>query len=124
MAEHSREAEPTLFSSVYAGSVGFYARMLKAGTVCFDTEARVNHHDKSHNRCRIAGAGGVLTLTVPIEKPASWRDLWCAICEFPSMATGGEFTGVLSFQPMGRLRFLNTLLPSYMLYSSAATAGS
>ena len=73
MAEHSREAEPTLFSSVYAGSVGFYARMLKAGTVCFDTEARVNHHDKSHNRCRIAGAGGVLTLTVPIEKPASWR---------------------------------------------------
>ncbi|MEF9923486.1 MAG: WbqC family protein [Muribaculaceae bacterium] len=59
----------TLMSSAYAGSVRYYAAMLKAQNV--DINATETHLDKEwgYHHCNIAGANGVQTLTIPIVKP-------------------------------------------------------
>ncbi|MGN0212223.1 MAG: WbqC family protein [Muribaculaceae bacterium] len=63
----------TPFNCVFAGSISYYARMLRAGTVCFDTESAVTRRDKSHNHCHIIDANGPISLTIPIERPAHWH---------------------------------------------------
>ncbi|MFI3239520.1 MAG: WbqC family protein [Bacteroidales bacterium] len=54
-------------SCSYLGSVREYAAQLAAGNVQFDLNApRV----WEHNHCNILAANGVLTLTVPLQKPS------------------------------------------------------
>lgn len=57
---------------LYLGSVDFYAEMLKHEKICFDINAPYDDM-RAINRCRIATAGGVQTLTIPLVKPEYGR---------------------------------------------------
>ncbi len=60
--------EKALFSTRYAGSVGFYAAMLHYGTVSFDSAEHYGKKNKMVNRMDIIGPNGVQTLSVPLVK--------------------------------------------------------
>lgn len=62
-----------LFSSAYAGSVRYYATMLRYGNVAIDKCEPMDNRSWIHNHCRIIGANGVQTLAIPIEKPSTWH---------------------------------------------------
>lgn len=58
-----------LFSLRYAGSVGYYAAMLRFGTVGIDLSERYDKRHKSLNRMEIVGTNGRQTLSVPLQRP-------------------------------------------------------
>lgn len=60
--------EKALFSTRYAGSVGYYAAMLHYGTVSFDLAEHYGKKNKMVNRMDIIGPNGVQTLSVPLVK--------------------------------------------------------
>jgi len=65
-------AEPTaIFSLRYAGSVGYYAAMLRFGSIVLDTEERFCKRNKSLNRMDIVGPNGPQSLSMPLAKPNS-----------------------------------------------------
>ena len=63
----------TPFSSMYAGSVQYYARMVAAGEVAIVTDEPISRRDKTHHRCDIIATNGPQTLAIPIEKVTSWH---------------------------------------------------
>jgi hypothetical protein len=86
---------PACLSSAYLGNVQYYCKLFQFPDVCVETAE--NYPKQTYrNRCLIAGANGLLTLSIPIEKPATlkcltrdirisnhgnWRHLhWNAIC--------------------------------------------
>lgn len=58
-----------VFSSRYAGSVDYYAAMLRFGCVGICGYERYNKRNKHLNRMEIAGTNGIQTLSVPLSKP-------------------------------------------------------
>ena len=58
----------------YFGSVERYALMAACGAVTVDVNRKFDKRLKSTHRCVIADTRGPLTLTVPIEKPRSFRN--------------------------------------------------
>lgn len=61
-------ATTALFSSAYLGNVRYYAAMLAAGgKIAVDANEKIGRHSWMHNHCRIVGANGVQTLTIPVE---------------------------------------------------------
>lgn len=69
------DAAKVAFSSVYAGSVQYYARMVAAGEALIVTDEPISRRDKSHHRCDIIATNGPQTLTIPIEKVTHWHGL-------------------------------------------------
>lgn len=63
------EKAKAVFSLRYAGSVGYYAAMLRYGQVAIDLTERYDKHRHSLNRTDIVGTGGRLQLSVPLKKP-------------------------------------------------------
>lgn len=61
------------FSSMYAGSVQYYAQMVKDGSVAIATDEPVSRRDKFHHRCNIIATNGPQTIAIPIEKVTSWH---------------------------------------------------
>ena len=61
------------FSSMYAGSVQYYASMVAAGEVAIVTDEPISRRDKTHHRCDIIATNGPQTLAIPIEKVTSWH---------------------------------------------------
>lgn len=61
------------FSSMYAGPVQYYARMVQADEVVIATDEPITRRDKSHHRCDIIATNGPQTLAIPIEKVTSWH---------------------------------------------------
>lgn len=58
---------PALFSCAYAGSVAYYAALLRCDqAVIAADEPVVPHSSWIHSHCRILGPGGVQTLAIPI----------------------------------------------------------
>ncbi len=65
-------AEPTaIFSLRYAGSVGYYAAMLRYGSIVLDIEERFCKKNKCLNRMDIVGPNGRQSLSMPLAKPNS-----------------------------------------------------
>jgi len=61
-----------LLSSLYLAPVAYYSRLYRAGDAV--VEICDNYQKQSYrNRCTIAGAGGPLSLSVPIEKPVTTK---------------------------------------------------
>lgn len=58
-----------LFSLRYAGSVGYYAAMLRFGSVALDCTESYDKRHKFLNRMIIAGTNGVQPLSAPLQKP-------------------------------------------------------
>ncbi|MGN1245166.1 MAG: WbqC family protein [Muribaculaceae bacterium] len=65
--------EAVTFSSMYAGSVQYYARMVAAGKVAIVADEPISRRDKTHHRCDIIATNGPQTLAIPIEKVTSWH---------------------------------------------------
>ncbi len=63
------DAVRAVFSSRYAGSVDYYAAMLRYGTVAIDLTERYDKHRHHLNRMDIVGTNGVQTLSASLEKP-------------------------------------------------------
>lgn len=63
--------EQGIFSSAYAGSVRYYATMLACRQVVINTHERYHKAFWSGHHCRIVGANGVQTLTIPVLKPVA-----------------------------------------------------
>ena len=58
----------------FCGGIGRFALIAACGgRIAVDTRRRFDKRFKSTHRCTIADTRGPLTLTVPIEKPASFR---------------------------------------------------
>lgn len=66
------EASSVAFSSVYAGSVQYYAHMVRSGEALIVTDEPITRRDKSHHRCDIIATNGPQTLAIPIEKVVKW----------------------------------------------------
>ncbi len=69
-----------IFSSAYAGSVRYYAAMLACNHAHVHIDERCIKTPWNTHHCRIVGANGVQTLTIPLVKPqagfsASLKDL-------------------------------------------------
>lgn len=64
------ENQTILLSTAYLAPVQYYAKLYHYNTVLIE---QYEHYIKQtyRNRCRIAAAGRVQTLTVPVEKPSS-----------------------------------------------------
>lgn len=60
-----------IFSSAYAGSVRYYAAMLGCNHVHVDASERYGKYSWNMHHCRIVGANGVQTLTIPLVKPVT-----------------------------------------------------
>lgn len=60
-----------IFSSRYAGSVDYYAAMLRFGSVGICAYEHYNKKDKHLNRMEIVGTNGIQLLSVPLSKPNS-----------------------------------------------------
>lgn len=60
-----------IFSSRYAGSVDYYAAMLRFGCVGICSFERYDKRNKNLNRMGIVGTNGVQMLSVPLSKPNS-----------------------------------------------------
>lgn len=61
-------------STAYLAPVQYYGKLLSCGTAYI--EAAENYRKQTYrNRCLIAGANGVQTLVIPIEKPATEKCL-------------------------------------------------
>ncbi len=58
-----------VFSSRYAGSVDYYAAMLRYGTVAIDLTEPYDKHRKHLNRMDIVGTNGCQSLSASLEKP-------------------------------------------------------
>lgn len=58
-----------VFSSRYAGSVGYYAAMLQHRHVAIDVRERFNKHQHALNRLTIVAVNGVQQLTASLVKP-------------------------------------------------------
>ncbi len=59
-----------IFSSLYLAPVEYYAALFGAGEAVIDIHE--NYQKQSYrNRCNIAGANGMMPLSIPIEKPAA-----------------------------------------------------
>ncbi len=58
-----------VFSSRYAGSVDYYAAMLRYGTVAIDLTEPYDKHHKHINRMDIVGTNGCQSLSASLEKP-------------------------------------------------------
>lgn len=63
-------AETGLFSSLYLGPIAYYKALNECQSAIIDGH---DYYQKQsyRNRCHIAGANGLMTLTIPIEKPQS-----------------------------------------------------
>lgn len=62
-------SEQGIFSTAYAGSVRYYAAMLACGEAVINVGERYHKAFWSGHHCRIVGANGVQTLTIPLLKP-------------------------------------------------------
>lgn len=60
-----------IFSSAYAGSVRYYAAMLACGKVLLHTRERHHKTPWCAHHCRISGANGEQSLTIPLLKPVA-----------------------------------------------------
>jgi len=61
-----------LLPSFYLAPVEYYAALFRAENALI--EIHDNYRKQSYrNRCHIAGANGMLTLSIPIEKPSSLK---------------------------------------------------
>lgn len=60
-----------LLSPAYLGSVDYWAVLTACGTAVIDDSGRFDKRLKSTHRCDIADVNGLMSLTVPIEKPES-----------------------------------------------------
>ncbi len=73
------DGSTVILSPAYLGSIDYYALMAAYGNKCIDVTQRFNKRLKSTHRTVIADTHGLLTLTVPIEKPAAshagWNDI-------------------------------------------------
>ena len=58
-----------VFSSRYAGSVGYYAAMLHYGNVAIDLSEPFDKHHKHLNRMDIVGTNGCQQLSASLQKP-------------------------------------------------------
>lgn len=58
-----------VFSSRYAGSVDYYAAMLRYGAVAIDLTEPYDKHHKHLNRMDIVGTNGCQSLSASLEKP-------------------------------------------------------
>ena len=58
-----------VFSSRYAGSVGYYAAMLRYGKVAIDLSEPFDKHHKHLNRMDIVGTNGCQQLSASLQKP-------------------------------------------------------
>ena len=58
-----------VFSSRYAGSVDYYAAMLRYGKVAIDLSEPFDKHHKHLNRMDIVGTNGCQQLSVSLQKP-------------------------------------------------------
>lgn len=68
-----------IMSAAYLGSIDYYAFMASYSHKEIDTAQRFNKRFKSTHRTVIADTHGLLTLTVPIEKPAAAHARWSDI---------------------------------------------
>ncbi|MEN6589151.1 MAG: WbqC family protein, partial [Proteiniphilum sp.] len=60
--------QTVLLTSCYLAPLSYYALLMKAGRAVIET--RDNYQKQSYrNRCHIAGANGMLSLSIPVEKP-------------------------------------------------------
>lgn len=69
-----------LLSPSCAGSVDYWGVLCAFGKVVVDDEGRFDKRLKSTHRCDIADVNGLMSLTVPVEKPVSmtaarWSDI-------------------------------------------------
>lgn len=60
-----------IFSSAYAGSVRYYAAMLACENVQVNAAERYHKNYWCGHHCRIVGANGEQTLTIPVIKPSN-----------------------------------------------------
>lgn len=61
-----------VFSSRYAGSVDYYAAMLRYGKVAIDLSEPFDKHHKHLNRMDIVGTNGCQQLSASLQKPNRW----------------------------------------------------
>jgi len=60
--------QTVLLTSCYLAPLSYYALLMKAGRAVIET--RDNYQKQSYrNRCHIAGANGMLSLSIPVKKP-------------------------------------------------------
>ena len=85
-----------VFSSRYAGSVDYYAAMLRFGCVGICGYERYNKRNKHLNRMEIAGTNGIQTLSVPLSKPNGSMK----VSEVGLSEHGGISIGALCFPRM------------------------
>lgn len=61
-----------LLTSFYLAPVQYYSKLFRAERVCI--EIHDTYQKQSYrNRCRIAGANGILPLSIPVEKPEAGK---------------------------------------------------
>jgi hypothetical protein len=61
-----------LLSSCYLAPIAYYSHLFKAGNAWI--EINDNYRKQSYrNRCNIAGANGILSLSIPVEKPSAMK---------------------------------------------------
>lgn len=60
--------EKGIFSSTYAGSIRYYAAMLAFENITIHSGEKYNKNVWAWNHCRIIGANGIQTLTLPLIK--------------------------------------------------------
>ena len=61
-----------LLSSCYLAPIVYYSHLYKAGNALIETND--NYRKQSYrNRCNIAGANGILSLSIPVEKPSAMK---------------------------------------------------
>ena len=63
------DAVKAVFSSRYAGSVGYYAAMLRYGRVAIDLTEPFDKHHRHLNRMAIVGTNGCQQLSASLKKP-------------------------------------------------------
>lgn len=68
MQQMQEQSKIVLLSSLYLAPVEYYAALFRAEKVLLEMN---DHYQKQsyRNRCHIGGANGVLSLSIPVEKP-------------------------------------------------------
>lgn len=71
-SEFSHSKSTALLSSLYLAPIEYYSKLFRAEKVII--EINDNYQKQSYrNRCNILGANGIMSLTIPIEKPQTLK---------------------------------------------------
>lgn len=70
MLQMQEQSKIVLLSSLYLAPVSYYAALYRAGGALIEVN---DHYQKQsyRNRCHIGGANGLLSLSIPVEKPTT-----------------------------------------------------